>query len=126
AGSTDARGERGTVAQRPTFAITRSGHVDELGIDDTEIILSETATLRGARTETVEDDIGILDDLPNDVTALVGGDVDANAFLALHHLRAGGFGEGHHRSDDVALERFDFDDSGPEVGKNRGTVGCSE
>ena len=56
--------------------------------------------------------------------ALGGREVDADALLALHHLRPSGFGEGHDGPDRVTVERLHLDHPGPEVGEQRRAEWC--
>ena len=61
-------------------------------------------------------------ELVGDRQALGRAEVDADALLAGHHLRAAGLGERHDHPDRVALERLDLDDPRAEVGEQRRAV----
>ena len=84
----------------------------------------DAESLGGAGTESLEDEIRASCEFVDECEALGGRQVDADALLALHHLRPSGFGEGHDGPDRVTVERLHLDHPGPEVGEQRRAEWC--
>ena len=124
AGGADARGERRTVPTRRSGAVPGGGEVHEVGVHGAERGGVDAESLGGAGTEALEDEIRASCQFMDECEALGGRQVDADALLALHHLRPPGFGEGHDGPDRVTVERLHLDHPGPEVGEQRRAERC--
>ena len=103
----------------PFVSVPDAMVVDHLWVQLHNGVEVDTHTLRDAASITVEDDVGLLDKLGEDLFAFRGERVDSDALLTLcdaHRRRL------RHRSlepDRIAPQRFDLDDPGALVGEHR-------
>src|SRR6476646_7362263 len=112
------------IAPSRTWSRSRRGEVHEVGVHGAKRGGVDAESLGGAGTESLEDEIRASCEFVDECEALGGREVDADALLALHHLRPSGFGEGHDGPDRVTVERLHLDHPGPEVGEQRRAEWC--
>jgi hypothetical protein len=109
----------GKVCMRPLGAVARDRDVDELGVDFSQFFVAEAVLRGGARTEVLPEDIGLSDELLQDLAAFARLQVQSDALHAAvvrfeetaRHAR-----QYRHRARVVtARRRFDLDHLGAEI-----------
>ena len=119
AAGADGGGVGRPVAARPVGAVAGCVQVDQIGIDPPQGGAVHALPLRRGAPERLQRQVRPLRELVHDGSALVGGHVDRDALLALHHLGRAELGERQQGPHRLALDRLDLDHPGPELAQHR-------
>ena len=123
------RAEPRARAHRAGLAVPRAAHDDEPGIDRVEDVRPEAPALERARPERFDEDVGIADELLQELSALGLAEVDRDEALVAVDERPP---ERHavllpaERPERVPSGMLDLDDVGAEVGEQRADDRASE
>ncbi len=116
----DRRGERRPVTARTIDAVAGGIEIDEVGVDRQQVGGRVAVPFGHAGAERLQHDVGPTDQLQDDAAAGLRGHVDGHALLALQDLGPPGLGEGDDVAHRVAVELFDLDHPGAEIGEDGG------
>lgn len=110
--------KRGTTAVGPVVAVADAVVVDDGGVQLHDRFEVDPHALCDTAPVAVQNDVGLLDQLGEDLLALIGKGIDSDALFALGDADRRRLGHRHLEPDRIAGQGFDLDHPGTMVGEH--------